>query len=179
MKIKTIEAKSESSESRFAKVKELRKFHQSTLDAIGASSAEFIPKMAYVPKGMHEMHIGFFPSELTRGVDIFTEFVNKDLQPEDKSRQLYMWKHNPYWENEYPQVNNGSYTWCMVPVSELYKIDLSVSDFKDTPKAKLSDFEIAELNDAPISELSIRDLAAILLKKPISNKQFLNDIISK
>lgn len=176
MKLKTIEAKSESSESRFAKVKELRKFHQSTLDAVGASDAEFIPKMAYVPKGMHEVHIGFFPSELTKAVDIFTEFVNKDLQPEDKTRQLYMWKYNPYWENEYPQVNNGSYTWCMVPVSELYKVsDLTAG----TSLSVTNDFEIAELNDAPISELSIRDLAAILLKKPVSNKKFLNDIISK
>jgi hypothetical protein len=179
MILKTKESKKANTESRFAKVQELRKFHQGTLDAIGASSGEYVPKMAYIPKGMSELHIGFFPSELSRGVDFFTEFVDKDLEPEDPERQLYLWKHNPHWSEEYIENNNGNYTWYMIPVSELYKVDLSNKIEKKTEPQKsfVSDFEIAELTDAPISDLSIRDLAAILLNKPVSNKKFLNDLI--
>lgn len=169
--------KSESSENRFAKVQELKKFHQATFDALGKPDAEFIPKMAYIPKGMDSLHIGFFASELSRGVDFFTEFVNKDLVPEDPDRQLYLWKYNQYWQEEYQQVQSGSYTFTMIPVSELYKV--GIPETKLDAKTVSNEFSIASLNDAPISELTIRDLAAILLKKPISNKNFLNEIISK
>jgi hypothetical protein len=169
--------KKESSENRFAKVQELKKFHQATFDALGKPDAEFIPKMAYVPKGMQGLHLGFFASELSRGVDFFTEFVNKDLSPEDPERKLYLWKYNAYWQEEYQEAQSGSYTFIMIPVSELYVVD--IPDKKVGMKAPTNDFVISDLNDAPISDLTIRDLAAILLKKPISNKEFLNEIISK
>ena len=32
--------------------------------------------------------------------------------------------------------------------------------------------------DPPLNEMTIRDLAAIMLKKPVSNKKWLNDIIN-
>jgi hypothetical protein len=32
--------------------------------------------------------------------------------------------------------------------------------------------------DAPLSQITMRDLAAIMLKKPVSNKKWLNDIIN-
>jgi hypothetical protein len=32
--------------------------------------------------------------------------------------------------------------------------------------------------DAPLDQVTIRDLAAIMLKKPVSNKKWLNDIIN-
>ena len=171
--------KSETSENRFAKVQELKKFHQATFDALGKPDAEFIPKMAYVPKGMQGLHIGFFASELSRGVDFFTEFVNKDLLPEDPDRKLYLWKYNAYWQDEYQQAQSGSYTFIMIPVSELYTVDIPEKKVRTSAKTSTNDFVISSLNDAPISELTIRDLAAILLKKPISNKEFLNEIISK
>ena len=169
--------RTDSSENRFAKVQELKKFHQATFDALGKRDAEFIPKMAYVPKGMDSLHIGFFASELSRGVDFFTEFVNKDLVPEDPDRKLYLWKYNAYWQDEYQEVQSGSYTFIMIPVSELYTVD--IPEKKVGTKVLNNEFVISSLNDAPISDLTVRDLAAILLKKPVSNKEFLNEIISK
>jgi hypothetical protein len=49
----------------------------------------------------------------------------------------------------------------------------------------LTDFEMVEViseeellkEDAPISELTVRDVAALLLRKPISNKNWLNKCI--
>ena len=181
MQLKTNDKKAEPTqvESRYAKVQELRKYHQATLDAFGRPDADFIPKMAYIPKGKEELCIGFFPSEMKRGVDFFTEFVDKNLQPEDPERKLYLWKYNQFWETEYEQVDNGSYVWAMVPVSELY-----VVDSKDyVTKVKTNEFELigkaveSISEDAPISELTIKDLAAILLNKPCSDKPFLNKLI--
>jgi hypothetical protein len=38
--------------------------------------------------------------------------------------------------------------------------------------------EILDPNsDAPFDQLTIRDLAALLLKKPVSNKKWLNDLV--
>jgi nucleoside-diphosphate-sugar epimerase len=37
----------------------------------------------------------------------------------------------------------------------------------------------AEIADAPLSEITIRDLAAIMLMKPVSARPWLNDIINK
>lgn len=181
MKLKTNDKKAEPTqvESRYAKVQELRKYHQATLDAYGRPDADFIPKMAYIPKGKEELCIGFFPSEMQRGVDFFTEFVDKNLQPEDPERKLYLWKYNQFWETEYEQINNGTYTWAMVPVSELYVVDLK--DY--VTKVRTNEFELVEKavapieGDAPISELTIKDLAAILLNKPCSDKPFLNKLI--
>ena len=184
MKLKTNDKKAEPTqvESRYAKVQELRKYHQATLDAYGRPDADFIPKMAYIPKGKEELCIGFFPSEMQRGVDFFTEFVDKNLQPEDPERKLYLWKYNQFWETEYEQINNGTYTWAMVPVSELYIVDLSASmkvtnDFDLTATENVIKAVSSEFNDAPISELTIKDLAAILLNKPCSDKPFLNKLI--
>jgi hypothetical protein len=41
------------------------------------------------------------------------------------------------------------------------------------------DFDVPSTltNDAPISDMTIRDLAAILLKKPVSKKEWLNELI--
>ena len=178
MKLKTNDKKAEPTqvESRYAKVQELRKYHQATLDAYGRPDADFIPKMAYIPKGKEELCIGFFPSEMKRGADFFTEFVDKNLQPEDPERKLYLWKYNQFWETEYEQVDNGTYVWVMVPVSELYVVDIkdkvTTNEFELTAKALIS-----MDNDAPISELTIKDLAAILLNKPCSDKPFLNKLI--
>lgn len=178
MNLKTNDKKAEPTqvESRYAKVQELRKYHQATLDAYGRPDADFLPKMAYIPKGKEELCIGFFPSEMQKGVDFFTEFVDKNLQPEDPERKLYLWKYNQFWESEYEQINNGTYTWSMVPVSELYMINLK--DISSTNELNLKPAtSVFDTYDVPVSEMTIRDLAAILLKKPCSNKPFLNKII--
>ena len=60
------------------KMTKLRELHQTTLDYIGESNAYFYPKMAYKPIGLEEVCVGFFPSELRKGTNIYTEFVSRD-----------------------------------------------------------------------------------------------------
>ena len=49
-------------------------------------------------------------------------------------------------------------------------------DFGATKEVQLD----AELNkDVPLSEITIRDLAAIMLMKPVSNRPWLNDLIKQ
>jgi hypothetical protein len=67
----------------------------------------------------------------------------------------------------------------LIPVSELVKVT-APSKFNAAASLKVTEFDdFSNLlqDDAPMSEMTIKDLAAILLKKPISNKKWLNDLV--
>lgn len=164
--------------NRQEKTEELYAFHEWVFKILGEDNPVFIPKCAYVPKFMTEQHIGFFLSEIKKGKDIYTEFTSIDLDPEDPTRTLYKWRFNPHYEEEYEKTEpgaNGHFRY-LVPVSELLKIER----VKDEPVNEFPDFdEIMDPDlDAPLSQITVRDLAAIMLKKPVSNKKWLNDIIN-
>ena len=66
----------------------------------------------------------------------------------------------------------------LVPVAELVKIDKASVLNKNKSIADIS-LNIADPEiDCPINAMTVRDLAAILLKKPVSQKDWLNRIIS-
>jgi hypothetical protein len=165
--------------NRYEKTEELIKHHEWKFNLIQEDSPLFIPKCAYVPKGKSEQHIGFFPSEIKKGKDIYTEFTSIELEPEDPNRTLYKWRHNPHYEEEYDKTEvtaTGQFRY-LIPVSELVKIEFEPQDATET--GVFPDFEeiMDPDSDSPISQLTIRDLAAILLKKPVSQKAWLNEII--
>jgi hypothetical protein len=166
--------------NRQEKTEELIKFHDWKFKLIQEDNPLFIPKCAYVPKGKTEHFIGVFPSEVKKGRDIYTEFTSIELEPEDQNRTLYKWRFNPHYDEEYEKTENSgtaaSYRY-LIPVSELVKIEI---EQEETPATSMfPDFdEIMDPDaDAPFNQMTIRDLAAIMLKKPVSHKKWLNDII--
>lgn len=160
-------------------------------DILKITNPLFIPKSAYIPRGKSEHFISFFPSELNRNEDIYTEFVSYDLTPEDPDRVLYKLKANPFYDEEYEKTDDTNFRY-LVPVKELERIVISnpeadddfseldeiitlkKPEIKTKPEVKLSDDEL----DIPLSEITVRDFAAIMLKKPISNKDWLNKLIT-
>ena len=68
---------------------------------------------------------------------------------------------------------------------EVPQLQKSLSIFPDfeeefAPKKEVEpELANAEIADAPLSEITIRDLAAIMLMKPVSARPWLNDLISK
>jgi hypothetical protein len=166
-------------EDKRTKLKKLREFHQATLNEIGEPEARFIPKMAYRPYGKTELHIAFFESEINKGDDVFVEFTSKELEPEDPKRTLYKWKFNPHYAEEYEQTEpneNTGHVRFLVPVEEL-KVIKEYTDSENQASFNFDDLPDPE-TDLPIEQITIRDLAAILLKKPVSNKKWLNEIIN-
>ena len=120
-------------QERKAKVKELRIEHENYFQTIGNINALYIPKMAYRPSGKDELHVSFFPSELQKSRDIYTEFVSIEYNSEDPKRTLYLFKHNPHWSEEYETVTSSSgFERHIVPVSELKVIN----DVTDRSKVK-------------------------------------------
>ena len=87
--------------------------------------------MAYRPSGKDELHVSFFPSELEKEEDVYTEFVSIDYVSEDPKRSLYLLHYNPHWKSEYELItSNSGFQRHMIPVSEL-KV---VNDVVYTPK---------------------------------------------
>jgi len=173
----------EKPEDKREKLRKLREFHQPALDSIGESNAIFIPKMAYKPYGKTEVHISFFPSEISRGEDLFVEFTSRDLVPEDPDRRLYRWRFNPHFEEEYektePTASTGHIRY-LIPVEELEIIKSYNTEEQPKPKEAEISFDLPDATtDLPIDQLTIRDLASILLASPVSHKQWLNEIINK
>tara|TARA_Y100001973_G_C4971832_1_gene220003 strand:+ start:69 stop:533 length:465 start_codon:yes stop_codon:yes gene_type:complete len=122
-------------QERKAKVQELRKEHEDYFQTVGNINALYIPKMAYRPSGKDELHVSFFPSELQKNRDIYTEFVSIEYDSEDPKRTLYLLEHNPTWDQEYEIVTSSSgFERHIVPVSNLKVIN----DVTDRNKDKVS-----------------------------------------
>jgi len=170
--------------NRKEKTEELMKYHQKVFNALGVPNPLYIPKCAYRPYGKDELHMGFFKSELSRDQDIYTEYTSISLESEDPTRTLYKWKYNPFYDEEYEttEPNGQGHVRYLIPVSELIKVTAETKKTEPTKtevEGLFPDFDgimDADL-DAPLSSLTVRDLAAILLQKPVSNKKWLNDLI--
>ena len=113
-----------SPEERKAKVKKLRETHQEWFSSNNLTNALYIPKMAYRPTGKDDLHVSFFPSELEKSEDIYTEFVSIDYESEDPKRTLYLHRYNPHWKDEYEMITSSSgFQRHIIPVSELKVIN--------------------------------------------------------
>ena len=166
------------SEDKKANLKKLREFHTAAINELGVSHFFLLGKMSYLDKG--KKVISFFHSEISKGQDVFVEFTNRYNVPEFPDRTLYRWRFNPHFEEEYEKTNEEDPTKVryLVPIDEL-KVVKSYSPAAIIKPAEV-DFEFSLPNpekDPLISEMTIRDLAAILLQKPVSNKEWLNSII--
>jgi len=151
MSISTID----SAEDRKENLKKLKDFHKSTIESLGITDYYLLGKMAYLsPK--REKIVSFFHSEISKGEDIYIEFTNRFNIPEDPDRTLYVYRFNPHFQEEYENAE--------------IKIEEETKTFEDF---SLPDPE----TDPPLNEMTIRDLAAILLQKPVSKKQWLNELL--
>lgn len=159
------------------KIAALFEKHKPLFRKLKIKEPNYIPKMGYFDSSVRARVIALFESEISKGVDIFTEFVNKDYDSEDESRTLYMWKYNAHYKEEYkttdPHPTTGHVRY-LIPVDELIIAkELVVKD----------DFASEEINipnpdtDLPMDQMTIRDFAAIHLNKPVSFKPWLNEII--
>lgn len=173
----------EKPDERKERKRQMEQFHKSTFDAIGVKDPLYIPKLFYKPREIdaQEPYVAFFASEVIKGQDIYTEDSESENTPRDPDRRLYKWRFNPRYKEEYQKVETNGSIRYFVPVSELILIKINSPDIKveeangrqvalEIPNTQ--NFEDVSLNDA-----TIRDLAAVLWQRPVSNKPWLNDLI--
>jgi hypothetical protein len=175
-----------SPEDKKENLKKIKEFHKAAMEKLGVSDYSLIPKLAYRPSGKTELYISFFYSEISKGQDVYLEFTDRNNVPEDPERTLYLWKFNPHFEEEYektePTEGTGHIRY-LVPVEELKVIkktspEAMITTEKEVKLKPALDFSLPNPEtDPPFNEMTIRDLAAIMLNKPVSNKEWLNIII--
>lgn len=163
---------------------ELRKKHQPLFDALGVPDAVFIPKMAHYVPDLEGLHMGFFESELDHGGDVYTEKVSKYIESEDETRTLYKITYNPFFKDEYATSEptaSGSVRY-FIPVDEMEIV--RAPEKKAKPKSDKIDFSFTKSSggtgmNPKLADASLRDFAAIMLRVPNSEHEWLNEMIKK
>lgn len=167
--------------------KKLFKKHEPILKGLGVTDPLFIPKMNYYYQPLNCRVVGFFDSELSVGKDIYVEFVDRYHSPEDAHRRLYHWKYDPNYPMSLEQdTSDKRFVKYLVPVTEFRLVEESVLELPwkedvnepTLPKKEQKKTVENSLNDMPVSDMTVRDLFAILHRKPISQKAWLNELIN-
>ena len=210
--------------------------HIETFKRLGLPDPAFLIKTAFFQKGKYGRQVQFFESELSKGEDLYVELYDNvtdasgtvvDVKPFYEHRQLFKYRYNPFFSEEYDKKSGTSstgsdYSLFTVPLQEMMAVNpdgsaITFSLFEKRlteieEKKKGADFDIdlprlqnslVDNNDFPdftegiqekvalipkpvnvipdilYSEMTIADYAAIMWKKPVSNKQWLNELITK
>ena len=174
----------------------LKQRNEQNFKKLGLMNPHFNIKFAYIPKHREDMVVSMFPSEMDYADGIYLELTNGENYPMYDEPVLYKLRHNPFYkQGEYeiipadPSRNKNAETY-LVPISELELVAGNPKPgFLETLIVKKSPFSDIKLDKKPIetfsegednhySELTVRDLAAIFLKTPVSNKKWLNQVIN-
>ena len=173
------------------KLEAVRDFHQDLIDDLDIPRTDFNMKMPFYDKH-GRMVVGIFSSEFRKEKGFFFELITRELTPADADRKVYRVPLNSSYEDEYELNEKGSY---LVPLEELRVVNPTSVAIKktasfDLEKESLSNTRSslnpvpmqaykapAAMEDAPYSEMTIRDYYAIQTGKPVSSKTWLNELI--
>ena len=173
------------------KLKEVRDFNSELIADLEISAYDFNMKTQFYDE-QARLVVGIFPSEFKKTKGFFFELIDSDLIPVDPERKVYRVPFNSAFEEEYELNAKGSY---LVPIEELkvvHRSSVAISKmsaftgtddsvFKVTQKAQESAGSIpkapALMEDAPYSDMTIRDYYAVHTNRPVSAKGWLNDLI--
>jgi hypothetical protein len=172
------------------KLKEIRDYNSELMVDLGITAFDFNMKTQFYDE-QARLVVGIFPSEFKKTKGFFFELIDSDLNPADPDRKVYRVPFNSAFEEEYELNSKGSY---LVPIDELKVVHRSSvaiskmsaftgtdSTFKPTQKAQEAAANIPKapglMEDAPYSDMTIRDYYAIHTNKPVSAKGWLNELI--
>jgi hypothetical protein len=164
-------------------LEDMRDYHSTLISNLGINRNDFNMKMAFFDKSGRHV-VGIFASEFKKENGFYFEIITRDFQPDNANRTVYKIPNNPSFEEEYEMNEKGSY---LVPLEELRVVN-AVSVAISGPSAILEKSNVtaknvtaykapAPMEDAPYSDMTIRDFMAIHTGKAISTKNWLNDLI--
>lgn len=178
--------------------KEYFPFWEPLLKNIPSDKYLFLSKLCYTGTDFSEKKeecVRFFPSELNSTKDKFIECFDWDQNHYSKqARVLYLLKYDPDWQSKdtiYKEVKsstNGLVSYAVklstlevVNVTGLDKqvaVELNTESKPRFEQKDINDIVFREQEDDHYSKMTIRDIYAIINKKPVSNKPWLNSLIN-
>lgn len=176
------------------KINEARTYHAEIIKDLGINETDFNVKAQFRDK-YGRLVVGIYPSEFKKVKGFFFELVDFDLNPINyNDRKVYRIAPSKSYDEEYEIGTVGAY---LVPIEELKVVNPQsvainkesafIDDkniFKVTQKAQQTAMpKVSEINvikdDAPYTEMTIRDYIAIHKGQPVSNKEWLNQLIKQ
>ena len=173
------------------KLKELQDYNQDLINDLGVAKSDFNMKKAFTRNGV--VVVGMFENEFKKSKGYYFELINSDIEPDDANRTVYRLSPTQFYADEFEMDEYGKF---LVPVDQLRIVNRQSAVISKGSSATSSDrvlknqvFETTTLkpplpvnlplkvDDAPYSEMTIRDYIAIHTGRPISNKVWLNKIV--
>jgi hypothetical protein len=156
-----------------------RNYHKNLIAKLNIPVGDFNIKVPF--KNFHnEPVVGIFASEFKKKNGFYFELVKGDTyEPVDESdRRVYKVPFNTNFEEEFEMNPKAMF---LVPLDELKFIsDTNAVINTPTVDNSISKPDVAlSVDDAPLSDLTIKDVVAIFFNMPVSNKIWLNDIIKR
>jgi len=171
--------------NRQRRLEEIRDYHQDLINDLGIQRGDFNMKSVLYDR-QNRLVVGIFASEFRKDKGFYFEIIDRHtLEPADRLRKVYRIPNNPHFEHEYEVNDKGSY---LVPIEELRVVNPTsvaisgpsavvekpslknpIPTYRPTPEGSGE--------DAPYSDMTIRDYFAIHTGKPVSTRHWLNDLI--
>lgn len=171
------------------KTKEIRDYHSNLINDLGISLYDFSMKTQFLDEHKR-LVVGIFPSEFKKLKGFYFELIDSDLNPIDPNRTVYRVAPHYEFDNVYELNHKGSY---LVPLDQLRIVNpqsVAISKysavdtdnvFKPTQKAQEIIATIPKassiIEDDFYSSMTIRDYVAIQTGRPVSTKQWLNELV--
>jgi hypothetical protein len=175
------------------KLKEMHDYNEDLINDLGISKSDFNMKKAFTRNGTKV--VGIFDSEFKKSKGFYFELINSDIEPEDPARTVYRLSPTEFYADEFEMDEYGKF---LVPIEQLRIVNrhsaaiskssaATSSDrvLKDEPTLRttmkpplpFADNSQLKVDDAPMSDMTIRDYLAIHTGKPVSTKSWLNELI--
>lgn len=168
---------------------QLRDYHQSLLDNLGVDRNRLKGKSVFYDSKRNQV-IGVFKGEFMNSLNggMYFELTDSMNNPTDSNRTVYKCPVNAEFENEYEPSPHWKESW-LVPIEELRIVNPTsvaisgtsalvdlVAPAKEKTVKPITKKE--EVQDASFTDMTIRDLYAVLHNKPVSSKEWLNNLIN-
>lgn len=182
-------AETDSSAIKSQNLELLRDHHQSLLDNLGVDRKQLQGKSVFYDSKRNQV-IGVYKREFLNALNggMYFELTDNLNNPIDPQRTVYKCPVNAEFETEYEPSPRWKESY-LVPVDELRIVNptsvaisgtSAIIDIITPQKEKVAKpiTKKEEPQDAPFAEMSIRDLYAVLHNKPVSKKEWLNNLIN-
>jgi hypothetical protein len=185
------------SSSRQERLKEFLAYHADLINDLGINKGDFtIKREFYDASGRHFVYV--FPSEFRKEKGSYFEIVGSNYQPANKDRIVYRIPFNPNFEEEYELCETGAYSGSyIVYLDELRSVNPRALAISGPTDAVLNGRFTSEERVAPgfgrkplavntppstmpdesYTNMTIRDFVAIQTGAPVSNKEWLNQLV--
>lgn len=122
-KLKKSTVEKEEAQKKRERINKLIQYHKDLFVKEGVTNPKFIPRLCFPMEGTY--CVSFYQRELQGGVDIYTEFCDRQYEPEDKQRRLWKWVYDPAYAEKYAQTEPHQATGdrrYLIPVEELIDV---------------------------------------------------------